>query len=86
MRHTGTVWVFGCPCGRIHERRRRVVPVDVANELEANLAASNERIEQLERELGRCTCPVGFGSVADVACPRHGARNPAHTITGAPSV
>lgn len=29
-----------------------------------------------------CTCPVGFGQVVDAACPRHGNRHPAHTITG----
>lgn len=29
----------------------------------------------------RCTCPVGFGAVADPQCPRHGAAA-AHTITG----
>lgn len=30
----------------------------------------------------RCSCPVGFGQVADPACARHGRREPAHTITG----
>lgn len=30
----------------------------------------------------RCTCPVGFGAVRNPDCPRHGRRDPAHTITG----
>jgi hypothetical protein len=28
-----------------------------------------------------CTCPVGFGAVADVNCPRHSA-TAKHTISG----
>lgn len=40
--------------------------------------------ERAEAEAeARCTCPVGFGQVVDAACPRHGVRSPAHTITGA---
>lgn len=80
--HTGTIWVFGCRCGEVHERRRRVVPVDIANDLEVKLAAATERIGQLEQDLTACSCPVGFGSVRAADCPLHGNRHPAHTITG----
>jgi hypothetical protein len=39
-----------------------------------------ERIEALVKAKPKCSCPVGFGAVADPACPVHpGAR---HTITG----
>lgn len=35
MIHTGTIWVFRCRCGRVHEYKRAVVPIDFANELQA---------------------------------------------------
>lgn len=46
--------------------------------------AQRERINAAVDGL-RCTCPVGFGSVADPGCPRHGA-TARHTITGPPEV
>lgn len=41
---TGTIWHFVCPCGREHEYRRQVVPVEVAeaHALEAERAAAHE--------------------------------------------
>lgn len=39
-------------------------------------------LRRLEPPVERCSCPVGFGAVVDPQCPRHGRREPAHTITG----
>lgn len=41
--------------------------------------------DKVAAALVRCTCPVGFGQVADPDCPKHGA-TAKHTITGPPEV
>lgn len=39
MIHAGTIWAFRCPCGRAHEYKRAVVPIDFVNELQAKVEA-----------------------------------------------
>lgn len=68
--------------GVIRRRYRREMSRTVADALSHDVADALEAAGLLAPV--RCTCPVGFGQVRAVDCPRHGRREPEHTIATAP--
>jgi hypothetical protein len=52
---------------------------------EAMALAFDWLVEHAFASEAACSCPVGWGALVDANCPRHGRRDPEHTITGAPA-